>query len=574
VAIIGASERHAEKALSRLKSELEHSPLLLEDFPKTVYPLARLESQSRRCVGQLMEGVRTEVVWQRKELILPTAGPPDNEASGGIVAVAGITGAIRGLSHVDASGRTIRPSLVLADDPQDRESSRSVVQTDERMQILTGDLMGLAGPGGAMTCIVPCTVINRGDLADQLLDHDRHPEFNGIKYKMVYEWPTRMDLWGEFLSLQKSDPVAAREYYRARRAEMDLGARLGWESRFGPGELSALHHAFALRAKLGEHSFEAEMQNEPVVPAQELAKLDPVLIARRTNGVPRFVAPGDTELITAMIDVGQEVLWFMVCGWAEDFSCAVLDYGGFPEQPTRAFLARNASPSLGMIYPGGVSASVYSGLRALLDRLLAREWRRTDGATLRLARILVDRGWENETVVRCIGHHPGRDMITPAKGEGFGPQRLPIAEYHKRPGEKLGPGWVLNAADRTTRLRYLRFDSHIIKNTVADMLVRPMGERGGITLYGDSPLEHELLAHHLCSETPVATTAMGRTVNCWTRLPNKENHLLDTLCGCVTAASLEGFSPLNALAGKPVERQKKPRASFAEWQQRARRGIP
>jgi hypothetical protein len=520
-----------------------------------------------------MEGVRTEVTWQRKELILPTAPPPDNEASGAILAVAGITGAIRGLSHVDASGTTIRPSLVLADDPQDRESSRSVVQTDERMSVLTGDLLGLAGPGGSMTCIVPCTVINPGDLADQLLDRDKHPEFNGIKYKMVYEWPTRMDLWEEYLSLQKRDAVAAREFYRARRAEMDMGAKLGWESRFGPSELSALHHVFNLRAKLGEQSFEAEMQNEPLIPAQELNKLDPVLIASRTNGLPRFVAPGDCELVTAMVDVGQDLLWYMAVGWSEDFSCAVLDYGSFPEQRTRTFLSRNASPTLDMVYPGGVSTSVYSGLRALLDKLLAREWRRVDGATLRLARILVDRGWENETVIRCVAHHPSRDVITASKGEGFGPQRLPIAEYHKRPGEKLGPGWVLNMADRTTRLRYLRFDSHIIKNTVADMLVRPMGERGGITLYGDSPGEHELLAHHLSSEVPVATTAMGRTVNCWTKLPNKENHLLDALCGCVTAASLEGFSPLNALAGKPVERQKKPRASFAEWQQRARRGM-
>jgi hypothetical protein len=63
---------------------------------------------------------------------------------------------------------------------------------------------------------------------------------------------------------------------------------------------------------------------------------------------------------------------------------------------------------------------------------------------------------------------------------------------------------------------------------------------------------------------------MGRTVNCWTKLPNKENHWLDTMAGCVTAASLEGFSPLNALAGKPVEKQKRPRLSFAAMQQAAR----
>src|SRR5208337_2577814 len=234
------------------------------------------------------------------------------------------------------------------------------------------------------------------------------------------------------------------------------------------------------------------------------------------------------------------------------------DYGVWPEQRTRTFLARNASPSLGQVYPGGVSASVYAGLRAILDRLMAREWRRTDGATLRLARVLVDRGWESETVIKCIAHHPSRDVITPSKGEGFGPGKLPIAEYHKRTGEKLGPGFVLNAADRTTRLRYLRFDSNIVKSTVADMLVRPMGENGGIHLYGDSPHEHELLASHLASEVPVATTAMGRTVNVWTLLPTKQNHLWDTCVGNVAAASLEGFSPLGSLGlGKPAKPERK-----------------
>ena len=573
MAIIGASERHAEKSLSRIKSELEHNELLAADFPKTCYPVRRLESQSRRCVGQLLDGIRTEITWQRKELILPTVGGPDNESSGAILAVAGITGAIRGLSHVDASGTTYRPDLLLVDDPQDRDSAASTVQTSMRMQILCGDCLNLAGPGKSITAIVPTTVIYPNDLAHQLLDQEKHPEWNGRIYRMVNAWPTRMDLWEQYMILRKRDPSAADFLYATNRAVMDEGANVPWSARIGAGELSALQSIFNLRVKISEESFAAEMQQEPIQPAQELAKLDPVLIAKRTNGLPRFLAPGDAELITAMIDIGQDLHWYMVCAWTERFDCSVIDYGPWPEQRTRTFLARNASPSLGQVYPGGVSASVYAGLRALLDRLLAREWRRTDGSTLRLARILVDRGWEADAVIKCISQHPNRDQLTPSKGEGFGPHRDPIAEYREHPGQRKGPGFILNSADKTTRLRYLRFDSNIIKSIVADMLVRPMGERGGITLYGDNPGEHELLASHLAAEYPVATTAMGRTVNVWTCLPNKPNHYLDTLAGNVTAAHLENYSGLGISRPAPKPRQ---RVSFAAQHQAAqlKRDVP
>ena len=79
--LVSANEVLAEQSLGRLKSELEHSELLLADWPKAVHPLRRLESQSRRAVGQLYEGVRTEIVWQRKGLVMLTVPGPDNEAS-------------------------------------------------------------------------------------------------------------------------------------------------------------------------------------------------------------------------------------------------------------------------------------------------------------------------------------------------------------------------------------------------------------------------------------------------------------------------------------------------------------
>jgi hypothetical protein len=53
-------------------------------------------------------------------------------ASGAIIKVAGITGRIRGLKYKRSDGRTVRPSLVVLDDPQTDESARSLRQCATR----------------------------------------------------------------------------------------------------------------------------------------------------------------------------------------------------------------------------------------------------------------------------------------------------------------------------------------------------------------------------------------------------------------------------------------------------------
>ncbi len=81
-------------------------------------------------------------------------------------------------------GRTVRPSLVVLDDPQTDESARSLSQCANRESILAGAVLGLAGPGKKISGIMPCTVIRPGDMADNILDRNRH---TGV------EWRTHQD---------------------------------------------------------------------------------------------------------------------------------------------------------------------------------------------------------------------------------------------------------------------------------------------------------------------------------------------------------------------------------------------
>jgi hypothetical protein len=576
VVIVGANETLAEHALGRIKGELMHNDLLLADWPRTAYPIRELEGQARRCVGQHLGGARTEIVWQRKRLILPTMPGPNNEASGAVLHATGLQAGLRGLSHVTPDGETIRPDLLLVDDPQDRDSARSVVQTAERVAILNGDLLGLAGPGRRISALATVTVIQRNDLADQLLDTDRNPQWRGSRYELVKRWPDRTDLWDEYLILRAEGfrpggdrGEGATAFYREHRAEMDAGAVVSWPARREPAELSAIQHAYNLRQDLGDVAFEAEYQNRPRQQTVEAEVLDPVAIAGRCGGFERGVAPPNCEKISAFIDVGSTVLWWLVAGWCEDFSAQVLDYGAWPEQTSRVFLARNASPALEDVYPGNEDARVYAGLADIAGHLFGRTWRRSDGAELPLSRVLIDSGWSRDVVRLFVRQSPYRERLTPSKGIGIGPGQTAIADFHKRDGEKIGDGWILGAAG-PDRLRLLRFDANHWKTRLAGMLTRPMGERGGVTLWGDRPVEHELLALHLSSETATPTTAKGVTVSMWARKADRENHLLDCLTGAAVAASLEGLSPLAQLGGNLPVRPKRRYVSISELKQQAR----
>jgi hypothetical protein len=167
VCLIGSDEGHAVNMLDTIKTELESNDLLLEDFPEAVHPIRCLEGIANRCAGQLYEGRRTFIEWTAKELVLPTI--PGSAASGAILKVAGITGRIRGMKHQTAGGESIRPDLVILDDPQTDESARSLSQCQARESILAGAVLGLAGPGKRISGIMPCTVIKPGDMADRIV---------------------------------------------------------------------------------------------------------------------------------------------------------------------------------------------------------------------------------------------------------------------------------------------------------------------------------------------------------------------------------------------------------------------
>ena len=559
VTLIGATESAALEMLDSIKTELEVNEHLSEDFPEVCYPVAQLEGISNRCAGQLFHGERTRITWTSNEIVLPTI--EGSKASGIIVRVAGITGRVRGMKYKRSDGRSVRPSLVIIDDPQTSESAGSLEQTRKRVRVLAGDILGLAGPGLKISGIMPCTIIRPGDMADIILNRNTHPDWNGEKTKMVYKFPTNMKLWDEYAELRAESLRTdgnfqkATEFYLANREAMDAGAEVSWEARFNHDEISALQHAMNLKFQ-DEAAFQAEYQNDPLPEdTQDDTLLSVDEICAKVNGLPRGRIPLACDKITMFIDIQKALLFFVVIAWSDDFTGAVVDYGAWPDQHRREFSLADANPTIQSTYPtAGFEGALYAALTSLTDDYLGREWTREDGAVLKIERALVDANWGQSTdiVYQFCRQSAHAGVILPSHGRYVGASSKPMTEYRKQPGDRLGFNWMMPNVAGKRAIRHVIYDSNYWKSFVHARLAVALADKGSLTLYGRIPGVHQLLAEHLTAEYRVKTQGRGRTVDEWKlKLQSHDNHWLDCCAGCAVCASMLGatmpeFLPVRA----------------------------
>ena len=558
VVLIGATESAALELLDSLKTELEVNERLAEDFPEVCYPVAQLEGIANRCAGQLYKGERTRITWTSNEIVLPTV--EGSRASGIIVRVAGITGRIRGMKFKRSDGRSVRPSLVIIDDPQTSESAGSLEQTRKRVRVLAGDILGLAGPGQKISGIMPCTIIRPGDMADIILNRNTHPDWNGEKTRMVYRFPSNMKLWEEYAEIRaealrtEGNFQKATEFYLANREAMDAGAEVSWEARFNHDEVSALQHAMNLKFQ-DEAAFMSEYQNDPLpddTADDSLLSVDE--ICAKINGLARRRVPLKCDRLTMFVDVQKALLFYVVIAWAEDFTGAVIDYGSWPDQHRHEYSLADANPSIQTLFPkAGFEGALYAALSALTDKCLGREWEREDGAVLKIERALVDANWGQSTdvVYQFCRQSSHAGVILPSHGRYVGASSKPMTEYRKQQGDRLGFNWMIPNVAGKRAIRHVIYDTNYWKSFIHARLAVPVGDKGALTLYGRIPGAHQLFAEHLTAEYRVKTQGRGRTVDEWKLKPQShDNHFLDCVAGCAVCGSMLGASLPETLPAK------------------------
>jgi len=543
VTLISATEKHAQQSLVNIKKELSSNELIYEDWPEVVFPIWSLENIAHRAGGQLYRGMPTYIVWKGEQLVLPSID--GSKAAGSVIEIRGLTGAIRGMKCNLPGGRgTVRPELVILDDPQTDESARSGSQCMAREQIILGAILGLAGHENPISVAMPCTVIHKGDLAERFLDNDTRPGWKGVRAGMLKSMPANTKLWEEYYGYKKEGNDAATQYYRENREAMDMGAEALWEECYTCDQISAVQYAMDLKAVVGEQAFWAEYQNEPLddVSDGEMITVEDVLA--KTTKYRRGQVPENCQYLTAFIDVHKGLLYYMVCGWEENFNGYIIDYNTWPPVDRKYFALREIREGLQKKYPGmGVDGAIFAGLKELTEKLVGKLWKNSH---LRVEREVIDANWKTSLVKSFCRETEHGVVVIPGHGRYIGVDRRPLNEYRKHAGDKSGVNWRIPAPLSRGAVRHVIFDINYWKSFVNSALLSPPGERGCLQLF--SGYDHTLLAAHFTAEYFTEVSARGKTVRQWSPRPgNDDNHWWDCVVGCAMGAAMQGCRTIDTV---------------------------
>lgn len=541
IVLVGATQEAAKNLLSQIKDELESNDWLLADYPEVCYPIVKLEGVNQRRL--LFDGEPVKMTFTKTKIVLPNI--PGSIASGSIIGVAGLTGALRGLNHRLPTGEKIRPGMVLLDDPQTDVSAVSPGQCEKREKLVVGAVLGLAGPGKTIAAVMCCTVIALNDLSERFLDHDKHPEWHGKRTALLKEFPKLQDKQLETIMeyaevraqglAQDDEGAAANAFYRKHRKVIEAGFVASWPARKLATEINAIQHALNLYL-IDKFAFFAEYQNDPACAQSEDGVLSVAVIMSRTHGHGRRVVPPGVVLITLGIDVQGELLYWVVIGWESNFTGYVLDYGAFPDQQRPYFTYSDSRKTLSRQFKGASKEGrIYQGLQALCTNLLTHDWKKEDGELLRIERAFIDEGYEAETVRKYCGEAGElRSRLMPAKGWG-----KPMRPHGSNRVEQ-GDGWQIPPVAKGRIVRECHYDSSLWTTFVRNRLATVPGQRGSLTLWSETPSPHRMLADHIDSEVKVGLRIdnQGGQHDVWELRPGRpDNHLADCVKMATVAAA-------------------------------------
>lgn len=557
VPIFGADASSADGNIDSIKIELAENELLYADFPEICHAIRALEGKPQRCGSQTYQGRLTHIEWTSDTIVLPTI--PGSPASASIITASGITGASRGMKHKKPDGTQQRPDFVIIDDPQTDESASTPLQVSKRLNVIRKSILKLGGHNRRIAVVMNATVIRPDDLVEQLLDQKKFPAWQGERIKMVRQWSdVHETLWlGDYARIRNTfDPNIlgdqqrahheATEFYRLNREKMDAGCLVAWEHCYdGIAELSAIQHAYNSLIDDGPEVFASECQNEPFRDEiDESENLSADFIAKKLNGMGRGIVPAGVSRLVAFIDVQKNALYWVVAGFEDGFTGYILDYGIWPDQKNRdlpyAKLRQTIQKTLKI---DNLEAAIYGALDSCVKSLSGKEWRRDDGAAMRLERIAIDSGWgESTDTVRLFCRQSQQSSILlPSKGMYVGAKSKSFNDYKPKPGERYGVNWRIPNVSSKTAVRHLLYDTNSWKTFVMSRLRTGMGGKGCLSLFGNDHRIHEMFASHIVAEIGTRVEAKGRSLIEWElKAFRPDNHWLDGVVGCHVLAAVQG----------------------------------
>ena len=543
--IVAATGPDAQNILGNIKRNFEVNELLADFYPEVCDPIIALEGAAQRANMQTcLGGHRTRLKWGMDRIVFPDVPDFKNEKGewvrsrcrGSVLMTRGLDSAIRGIRY-----GSLRPDLVLIDDPETRESVESDTQIEKRCRTIEQDIGGLGGPGRRLGRLILCTIMNRRGVAYQYTDPSHKPSWRGVRYRMLIKEPDRSDLWDEYVELRRAGMASARsnnrsvddaireagQFYLDRRKDMDAGAQVANPHRFDPHfQYSALQMCFDTIADLGLEAFQTEYQNDP--PEQggpEESGIYAGLVASKLSGLDRGVIPANCRLLTAGIDIGKVAIHWSVTAWSNNAIGSVIDYGVQDVWPKNRDNEK------------AVEMAIVQALFGLRDMFSAAEYTTVDGEIIPIQTALVDAGAWDRAVYEFI-RGTGQTTYRASKGigeTGDGRRSFFRAPDKPTPEKRIGDHCYL-ALQQADGIWLVGMDSDYWKGWLHQRFITPDGQPGSLTIFGSDKREHVAFSHHICAEVQVEEFIEGKGLK--TVLEKGEpqqplaGHDLRMLCRC------------------------------------------
>ena len=501
---------------------------------------------------------------------------------------------IRGAHHKTTTGKHVRPGVVLLDDPQDDDIARRPKDIDKREAKIKKAIHGVAGPGRRVSVLMPCTVIEKNDLADRFLNPNLTPEYHGMRFPALDKFPTIFadendDSWNQYFELLKADLLsgdeqhaAATEYYEKHKKRMTKGAVVRWAARVEGYCVDALQ---TLMNKYAEDraAFMSEFQQAPENDEDENSYLDETELAARFNNMKRRTVPADAVVAVAGIDVQQRILYWNVICWSEDLKGYICDYGTFPKQRSPQFTHLNAPYTFEDFarkqYPLQRlkwEESLKLAVRTCVEQNIMPAIKRTGGESLVVTNAHIDSQWQKSTkaINEVAAELEFKDVLQPDGGVPIGPNDTPVSQ-RKMPKGSRRPSrdveWYFKqqpgAPDKVMH------DANYYRSQFQQGLAAEPGTPGSVTFFGSYP--NTELADHYSAKWVERKEGKRQTCEVWkNKVGRDQDHWLD--CGVMARVAVEvlgfrntGSKRHNAKAKK--EAKKLDPAKLAAAKQRAAR---
>jgi len=577
-------DKSKNQIMARWKTELLGNDLLYAMFPKMLWPFRHLGNVSQGARTQTHEGELTHLQWLSDRIVLPTI---KGEKASGNILIALPLGSARGATHTLPDGTILRPDLLIFDDVQKDEDADNLNTIKKMEDLIDHTAMMLGGLSFTMSAIMNCTVRKIADLSETYL---AKPGWRHVRYKML-EIPAKQEktLWlGEYADIRRDyDPESptdqrrahkdAMAFYIKHRKAMDEGAVVTWEWAYAwgdddPVEISAIQHAYNILIDLGEDVFASECQNEPMRDTGGLRILSPAEICLKQSGYERNVVPKECTTLTAFSDIHEQIHYWQVWAWEPNFTGYLIDYGTFPDQRRRYFQHDMLPLRLDRLFPGrDPAATIYAGLDAMIfgdaglhyAGLLNREWVKTNGVPLRIAKFGIDaNGAQQVPIMQFIRQKQVGTTMYPSFGMGIVAAKPPISRW-KRPDRKPAVDEWIDRRETAGDPMGTLFDTNYWKTQFHKKLALEPGSQGALYLYKcEKPEQHRLVADHCYAERPKEVIFGSRIVYEFPQRFKGDNHYFDCATGNLVAASkcgirsVDGPKPKKSLNLAELQRQR------------------